>query len=285
MLITTDASIFEIEPKDVIYPVNRDDLVNIIRRLLSEQQSFTMRAGGTSIGGQAIGDGILVDISKHLTNIIDFSEEKKLVVVEPGVIQDDLNNYLKPFHLKFAPDTSTSNRAMIGGMIGNNSCGAYSVFYGTTRDHVKSVEVILSDGSLVVFEEIDESELEQKVKLQTLEGDIYRFITNLLTENQTEILDAFPDANILNNGSVLLDYNSPKPPKERIGMSYDRLNSSRNVLKIAIGQSKQQAVNLWIEGKKLPISEVHGDNEKVYLSLDSIPEVYRPYIQFNPVQI
>ena len=205
MLITTDASIFEIEPKEVIYPANRDDLVNIIRRLLSEQQSFTMRAGGTSIGGQAIGDGVLVDISKYLTNIIDFSEEKKVVVVEPGVIQDDLNNYLKPFHLKFAPDTSTSNRAMIGGMIGNNSCGSYSVFYGTTRDHVKSVEVILSDGSLVVFEEIDESELEQKVKLQTLEGDIYRFITNLLTENQTEILDAFPDESLIrrNTGYAL----------------------------------------------------------------------------------
>jgi 6-phosphogluconolactonase len=99
------------------------------------------------------------------------------------------------------------------------------------------------------------------------------------------VASLFPDANILDNGSVLLEYNSPKPPKERISMSYDRLNSSRNVLKIAIGQSKQQAVNLWIEDKKLPISEVHGDNEKIYLSLDSIPEVYRPYIQFNPVQI
>jgi len=99
------------------------------------------------------------------------------------------------------------------------------------------------------------------------------------------VASLFPDANILDNGSVLLEYNSPKPPKERISMSYDRLNSSRNVLKIAIGQSKQQAVNLWIEDKKLPISEVHGDNEKVFLSLDSIPEVYRPYVQFNPVQI
>ena len=136
MLISTDASIFEIEPIAVVQPKSRENLIEIIRDLLLKNQHFTMRAGGTSIGGQAIGSGILVDISKNLTEIIDFSEESREVVVEPGVIQDDLNNFLKPYNLKFAPDTSTSSRAMIGGMIGNNSCGAYSVFYGTTREHV-----------------------------------------------------------------------------------------------------------------------------------------------------
>ena len=156
MLITTDASIYEIEPKSVIYPVSCDDFVVVVKKLISDEQSFTLRAGGTSIGGQAIGSGVLVDVSKHLTNIVSFSPAKKEVLVEPGVIQDDLNDFLKSSNLKFAPDTSTSNRAMIGGMIGNNSCGSYSVFYGTTRDHVKSVEVILSDGSLVAFKEVTE---------------------------------------------------------------------------------------------------------------------------------
>jgi FAD/FMN-containing dehydrogenase/Fe-S oxidoreductase len=205
MLITTDASIFEIEPKEVIHPVSQDNLIDSIRILLSEKQTFTMRAGGTSIGGQAISEGVIVDTSKYLTNIIDFHESKKEIVVEPGVIQDDLNLFLKPYGLKFAPDTSTSNRAMIGGMIGNNSCGAYSVLYGTTREHVKSVEVILSDGSLVEFKELDNIELDKKLSLQTLEGKIYRFIINLLNNNKQEILSAFPDESLIrrNTGYAL----------------------------------------------------------------------------------
>ena len=205
MNISTDASIFEIEPVGVICPTSCDDLVGSIRNLLLKKQSFTMRAGGTSIGGQAIGNGVIVDISKHLTSILSFSKEKKEIVVEPGVIQDDLNLYLRPYNLKFAPDTSTSNRAMIGGMIGNNSCGAYSIYYGTTREHVKSVDVILSDGSLVEFKELSEKELNKKTTLRTLEGDIYRFIINLLNNNQKEILDAFPDESLIrrNTGYAL----------------------------------------------------------------------------------
>jgi FAD/FMN-containing dehydrogenase/Fe-S oxidoreductase len=205
VLITTDASIFEIEPKGVIYPTSRNDLIDNVRDLLSRKQSFTMRAGGTSIGGQAIGKGVLVDVSKYLTNIIDFQKQAKEITVEPGVIQDDLNSFLQSYNLKFAPDTSTSNRAMIGGMIGNNSCGSYSIFYGSTRDHVKSVEVLLSDGSLVEFKELSKKELKNKLNLQSLEGDIYRFVINLLNNNQQEILNAFPDKNLIrrNTGYAL----------------------------------------------------------------------------------
>jgi len=205
MLISTDASIFEIEPIAVVQPKSRENLIEIIRDLLLKNQHFTMRAGGTSIGGQAIGSGILVDISKNLTEIIDFSEESREVVVEPGVIQDDLNNFLKPYNLKFAPDTSTSSRAMIGGMIGNNSCGAYSVFYGTTREHVKSIDVILSDGNLVEFKELSKTELSNKLSLKTLEGDIYRFVINLLNKNEQQILNAFPDKGLIrrNTGYAL----------------------------------------------------------------------------------
>jgi FAD/FMN-containing dehydrogenase/Fe-S oxidoreductase len=206
MLTSTDASIFEINPKEVIYPKDRNDLIGAIQNILSDKKPFTMRAGGTSIGGQAIGSGVLVDISKYLNNIIDFCEDRKEIIVEPGVIQDDLNLFLQPYNLKFAPDTSTSNRAMIGGMIGNNSCGSYSIFYGTTRDHVKSIEVILSDGSLVEFKELTEKELDNKLSIQTLEGDIYRFVINLLNNNQQEILDAYPDESLIRrNAGYALD--------------------------------------------------------------------------------
>jgi FAD/FMN-containing dehydrogenase/Fe-S oxidoreductase len=173
--------------------------------LVLNKTCFTMRAGGTSIGGQAIGNGVIVDISKHLNSIFGFSQKNKEVSVEPGVIQDDLNDYLKLFNLKFAPDTSTSNRAMIGGMIGNNSCGSYSLLYGTTREHIKSVEVVLSNGDLVVFKELNGEELKNKLKLKTLEGDIYRYVINILDKNQSEILEMFPDESLIrrNTGYAL----------------------------------------------------------------------------------
>ena len=194
---STDASIFEINPICVVYPRSQIDLVRSVKNLLSNEQHLTMRAGGTSIAGQAIGSGAIVDVSKHLTNIIKFSHKDKEVVVEPGVIQDDLNDYLKASGLKFAPDTSTSSRAMIGGMIGNNSCGAYSAYYGTTREHVKSIKMLLSDGSVVVFKQLGELELNDKLKLPSLEGDIYRFVIKSLSQNVIDILKAFPDKSII----------------------------------------------------------------------------------------
>ena len=194
---STDASIFEINPAYVVYPRNQTDLVKTVKNLLGNEQHLTMRAGGTSIAGQAIGSGTIVDVSKHLTNIIKFSHKDKEVVVEPGVIQDDLNDYLKASGLKFAPDTSTSSRAMIGGMIGNNSCGAYSAYYGTTREHVKSIKMLLSDGSVVVFKQLSDLELNDKLKLPSLEGDIYRFVIKSLSQNDIDILKAFPDKSII----------------------------------------------------------------------------------------
>ncbi len=223
MLITTDASIYEIQPKKVVCPVNQSDLVKTIQKLVLSKSCFTMRAGGTSIGGQAIGNGVIVDISKHLNNIIDFSQKNKEVIVEPGVIQDDLNDYLKPFNLKFAPDTSTSNRAMIGGMIGNNSCGSYSLFYGTTREHVVSVEVILSDGSLATFKELNQKELAKKLKLTSLEGDIYRFVVNAISENKSVILDEFPDKTLIrrNTGYALDVLLRGCQPFNRLGKKFN----------------------------------------------------------------
>ena len=280
MLITTDASVFEIKPKEVIAPTSRDDLVETIRKLLTEKQSFTMRAGGTSIGGQAIGKGVLVDISKHLNNVIDFSEEKKEVRVEPGVIQDDLNDFLRPSDLKFAPDTSTSNRAMIAGMIGNNSCGSYSVFYGTTRDHVKSVEVILSDGSLVVFEELSQSELVKKMELKTLEGNIYRFVINLLTENQTEILDAYPDGSIIrrNTGYALDELIRKHQPFNANGKDFNLsplICGSEGTLGVIIS-AKLKLVELpKYKGLMVP----HFDSDKTALNL------VEKLLDFNPSAI
>lgn len=205
MLYTTDASVFEITPIRVLTPKDRHGLINCIRDLVEQDYPITLRAGGTSLGGQAIGSGVIVDVSKHLNQIIEYRPQQKQIKVEPGVIQDDLNDYLKADGLMFAPDTSTSNRAMIGGMVGNNSAGAYSIYYGTTREHVVSLDVVLADGSEVVLEDLSADQLAQKMQQNDLEGSIYRETMQLLEAHQTEILAQSPDSSIVrrNTGYAL----------------------------------------------------------------------------------
>ena len=280
MLISTDASIYEIEPKQVIYPKNCNDLIKVICKLLLDKQPFTMRAGGTSIGGQAIGSGVLVDISKHLTSIIDFRKDEKEIIVEPGVIQDDLNLYLRPHNLKFAPDTSTSNRAMIGGMIGNNSCGAYSIYYGTTRNHVKSLEVILSDGSLVEFKELTTKELNNKLSLQTLEGDIYRFVIDLLGNNRKEILNAFPDEKLIrrNTGYALDELIRKHQPFNSNGKGFNLSSlicGSEGTLGVVVSATLN-LVNL-PKHRKLIVAHFSSDEQSLNLVKD--------LVQLNPSAI
>jgi FAD/FMN-containing dehydrogenase len=187
--VSNDASVFEIKSLQTHAPKSVTELLGSVREAIINHQPITLRAGGTSLGGQAIGSGCVIDVSKHLTNIVDYRPEDKEIDIEPGVIQDDLNNYVKADGLRFAPDTSTSNRAMIGGMIGNNSCGSYSVYYGTTHEHVKSVDVILADGSQATFEPLTANVLHEKLNLQTFEGNLYRTVFNLLERHGKKILN------------------------------------------------------------------------------------------------
>src|SRR5690606_13179730 len=120
--------------------------------------SLIPRTAGTSLAGQCVGDGIVVDVSKHFTKIISVNTEKMTVTLQPGVIRDELNAHLKPFGLFFGPNTSTSNRCMIGGMVGNNSSGTTSIQYGVTRDKVLKLKTILSNGEEAVFEPLSKKE-------------------------------------------------------------------------------------------------------------------------------
>lgn len=220
MLYSTDASIFELVPQQVVTPQAQQDLIDAVVQALEQKQPLTMRAGGTSLGGQAIGSGCLIDISKHLTQVIEYQPDQRCIWVEPGVIQDDLNAYVSGEGLGFAPDTSTSNRAMIGGMIGNNSCGSYSVFYGTTREHVEALDVILSDGSLVRLEPLEASQLQQKLVLNSLEGQIYRDVMALLQSHRELILAASAHESVVRRNTgyaldVLLRDYQPFNPQGR----------------------------------------------------------------------
>jgi FAD/FMN-containing dehydrogenase len=171
--LANDASVYDIPPLYVVIPFDQLDFAATVQSELLNQRAITLRAGGTSLGGQAIGSGVVIDVSKHLTKIVNYQPELNQITVEPGVIQDNLNDFVKADGLKFAPDTSTSNRAMIGGMVGNNSCGSYSVYYGTTREHVKALEVILADGSEAYFGPLTSDQLHDKLNQQDFEGSIY----------------------------------------------------------------------------------------------------------------
>ncbi len=198
VLYATDASVYRELPLAVALPKHKDDIRQLVMFAKSEGLSLIPRAAGTSLAGQCVGAGIVVDTSKYMTEILELNAEEHWVKVQPGVIRDDLNHFLKPHGRFFGPNTSTANRAMIGGMVGNNSSGSYSIVYGTTRDHVMEVEAILSDGSVVTFQELSVEEFHAKREQQDLEGKLYQHVWESLSKPEVaeEIRAQFPKAQI-----------------------------------------------------------------------------------------
>lgn len=197
-LYATDASVYRMLPIAVALPKTKDDIKRIIEFATLHETSIIPRTAGTSLAGQCVGKGIVVDVSKYFNKILDINESEKTVTVQPGVVRDELNNYLKPFGLFFGPNTSTSNRCMVGGMVGNNSSGTTSIKYGVTRDKVLELETILSDGSEVLFSGLTKEQFTEKTKLETREGFLYRTLQELLSsdENQQQIRAQFPKPEI-----------------------------------------------------------------------------------------
>lgn len=197
-LYATDASVYRKIPTAVAYPKNEADLKKLIDFATRHNITLIPRTAGTSLAGQCVGDGIIVDVSKYFTSILAFDELQKTITVEPGIIRDELNVFLKPFGLFFGPNTSTSNRCMIGGMVGNNSSGSTSIKYGVTRDKVLAIEALLSDGSKATFNSLTSDEFKAKSTTQSLEGSIYKSLRKELepASVQQEIKDQFPKPSI-----------------------------------------------------------------------------------------
>jgi FAD/FMN-containing dehydrogenase/Fe-S oxidoreductase len=198
LLYSTDASVYRKLPLAVAFPKSEDAIKQLILFAAKNNTSLIPRTAGTSLAGQCVGEGIVVDVSKHFTKIISIDAENQTVTVQPGVIRDELNVALKPFSLFFGPNTSTSNRCMIGGMVGNNSSGTTSIQYGVTRDKVVKIKTLLSNGEEVVFEGLSEAKFIEKTKLDTLEGTIYKTLYTELSskDTQREIIEQFPKAEI-----------------------------------------------------------------------------------------
>lgn len=197
-LYATDASAYREMPLAVAIPKNESDIKKLIAFARANRVSLIPRTAGTSLAGQVVGGGIIVDVSRTFTQILEINREEQWVRVQPGVIRDELNMFLKQYGLFFGPETSTANRAMIGGMVGNNSCGSNSVVYRSTREHLLEVKAILSDGSDAVFHAVDIDSFHEKCAGDTLEANVYRTVRKLLsqTDNQDEIRREFPKPSI-----------------------------------------------------------------------------------------
>jgi FAD/FMN-containing dehydrogenase/Fe-S oxidoreductase len=197
-LYATDASAYREMPIAVAVPKNEQDLVKLIRFASSNRTSLIPRTAGTSLAGQVVGAGIVVDVSRHFNKIVKINKEEQWAIVEPGIVRDDLNQHLKSFGFFFAPETSTANRAMIGGMIGNNSCGSNSVVYGSTREHLLEVDALLSDGNKVSFGPVSAENFSARTNGNSLEHKLYQHIYTILSnpDNVREIEKEFPKKSI-----------------------------------------------------------------------------------------
>ena len=193
-LYATDASAYREMPLAVAIPRTIADIKKLIAFANAQKTSLIPRTAGTSLAGQVVGKGIVVDVSKYFTQILELNTAENWVRVQPGVIRDELNLFLKPHGLFFGPETSTANRAMIGGMVGNNSCGSNSIVYRSTREHLLEIKALLSDGSEVVFKAMDIAAFHAKCEAPGLEGKIYQRIRGLLSnyDMQEEIRKEFP---------------------------------------------------------------------------------------------
>jgi FAD/FMN-containing dehydrogenase/Fe-S oxidoreductase len=192
LLYSTDASIYQIEPVGVVVPRHKGDVQAVIELANKLDVSVLPRGGGTSLAGQAVGHSIVLDFSKYMHNVLEVNREELWCRVQPGLVQDELNAHVRAMGLQFGPDTSTSNRATIGGMIGNNSSGAHSLTYGKTLDHVIELTVLLADGSEAVLKDLAPEEVEKRSRADTTEGRAYREVFRLAQQHKNEILARYP---------------------------------------------------------------------------------------------
>ena len=191
-LYSTDASIYQMEPVGVVLPRSKEDVLAVMEVAHKNGVAVLPRGGGTSLAGQAVNHAIVIDFSKYMDHVLEVNPEERWARVEPGIVLDVLNRHLLPYGLHYAPDPSTSNRACVGGSIGNNSCGAHSILYGKTVDQVREVQVVLADATEAHLRSLDGDELEAKLSGQRLESQIYREVRRIAGENRQEIEARYP---------------------------------------------------------------------------------------------
>jgi FAD/FMN-containing dehydrogenase/Fe-S oxidoreductase len=191
-MYATDASVYQIGPIAIVLPKNTDDVEAALKAARDHAISILPRGGGTSLAGQTVGHSMILDFSKYMNTVLELNEEERWVRVQPGVVLDVLNEFLKPHQLHFAPDPATSSRANVGGMVGNNSSGTKSILYGKTVDHILEAKVLLADGTPMHLSGLSPEEYTLKAGQNNREGEIYRGFRQIIQEHSAEIKQRFP---------------------------------------------------------------------------------------------
>ncbi|GAB4179313.1 MAG: FAD-binding and (Fe-S)-binding domain-containing protein [Terrimicrobiaceae bacterium] len=237
-LYSTDASEFQEMPTAVAFPRSEEDIRKIILFAGKHKIGLIPRTAGTSLAGQVVGSGLVVDVGRFMNRILAIDGAGRTASVQPGVVRNELNMALRPHGLLFGPETSTANRAMIGGMVGNNSCGSNSLVYGSTRDHLLRARGFLADGSEVTFGRLTPAEFEAKCNgPDTLETRIYRGVREMLgnAENRAAIRAGFPKPQVTrrNTGYALdrlMDASALDPASQRDFNMCDLIAGSEGTL-------------------------------------------------------
>jgi FAD/FMN-containing dehydrogenase/Fe-S oxidoreductase len=192
LLYSTDASMYQVEPLGVVTPLDADDVRAAVEVARTHKVAVLPRGGGTSLTGQTVNRALVLDFTQHMNEVLEVNVEELWARVQPGLVQDELNHYVRSRGLLFGPDTSTSNRATLGGMMGNNSGGSHSLAYGLTVDHVLEIRALLVDGTEVVFGELTPEEFDARTRVSGLEGQVYREVAAIRESYADEIRARYP---------------------------------------------------------------------------------------------
>ncbi len=211
VLYSTDASIYEIEPLGVVIPKTPEDAIAAVEICSRHGVPILPRGAGTALAGQAVGRAVQLDMSKSLNQVLEVNVEERWARIQPGVVLDELNAQLRPHGLWFAPDVSPSNRATLGGMMGNNASGARSIIYGRTMEHILEMKVALADAQVILARTFTDDELIAKLGLPGLEGELYRQVQRLTTTHRDEILKRYPKIMRRVGGYALDEFVDGKP--------------------------------------------------------------------------
>ena len=287
VLYSTDASLYQIEPIGVILPRHKEDVIAAMKIAHERSVPILPRGGGTSLAGQTVGKALVIDASKYMNRIIEVNVEERWARVDPGVVVDNLNSHLKQYGLMYPLDVATSNRANIGGTIGNNSAGSHSLIYGKTIDHVMSLDLVLAEGDEILAEPITQTELDRKRLDRSHEGHIYREICRITVENEAEIRKRYPrilrrvagynlDEFIPNAGSKEVT------PYRRDGCSENRPFS---LAKIVVGSEGTLSTITEAKLDLVPITTMTALDVIHFDTLIESMEAMQPILECNPTAV
>ena len=287
MIYSTDASIYHMEPICIVFPKNKEIVKKVISLANKHNVSIVPRGAGTSLAGQAINTGIMLDFSRYMRNIIEINQKEKWAIVQPGIVVEEFNKELKKFGLQYAIDTSTKNRATVGGGIGNNSCGTHSIIYGKTSDHIKELEVILSNGELIHAHDINQDSLIQKTNLNNLESMIYKKLPDIANQYKDEIEKNFPKIDRRVSGYNLdsLIYQQHKGNINNVASTIVKDSSNVDLTKIIVGSEGTLGIVVEAKVNLVELPKYKGLIVSTYDSIIEAAKSTNDILGFDPAAI